>query len=86
MGAGEASTGRRAVRAVQRIVEPRVGGRRTIGRRLGLGFLHTAGDASTIRVSTRLREHHGNSRRGLAAPYRRPAVQKSTAKFVLCHF
>jgi hypothetical protein len=44
----------RSVRTAQRFVEPGVGRCSAACRGIGLGFLHTASDAGTIRVSARL--------------------------------
>jgi hypothetical protein len=52
-----------------RIIEPRVRHCSPIGRRIDAGFLHTASDASTIRVFTRFNRIGGRSWRGFAAPY-----------------
>jgi hypothetical protein len=75
----EASTARRSPRPAHSGIT------RCAGRWLGLGFLHTASDASPTRLLAGLDRTCGDGRRGLAFAYRRPAVEKTLPEIVCRH-
>jgi hypothetical protein len=82
---GEDSGARRAARSAQHGVYPDLRRCGRALRRLGLGFLHTASNTGSVRLSTGLDRKSGNGWGGFASPNRRPSVEKSTAKLVLRH-